>query len=95
MTPGLHPVIARLQGDTDPTAAVREMMQGASIVAQAVGVKVAYTVEQADPNATPDPAVYRTGLRHLHSAIAMLGVRASSLLTDAIKRTKALPHRQA
>ncbi|HWB08615.1 MAG TPA: hypothetical protein VG826_05300 [Pirellulales bacterium] len=94
MKPGVHPVIARLQSDTDPTNAVREMLQGASIIAQAVGVKVGYTVESVDPTATPDPQVYRAGLRHLHSALAMLGVRASSILTQTIEQTKKLPHQR-
>jgi hypothetical protein len=90
----MHPVIAKLQGNLDPAAHVHEMLQGASIIAQAVGVRVSYSVEPVDPSATPDVNLYHAGLRHLQSAIAMLGVRAGNVLTDAIRRTAKLPHRQ-
>jgi hypothetical protein len=89
----MHPVIAKLQGDTNPVSAVKEMLVGVSIVAQAVGVQIQYTVaEQADPNTTPDATAYQTGLRHLHSALAMLGVRAQNVLTNSINKTRKLPH---
>lgn len=90
--PPTHPVIAKLQGDTDPTNAVREMMTGASVIAQSVGVRVTYNIEPADPNATLDPTAWQNGLRHFHSAVAMIGVRARSILTPTINKLRKLPH---